>query len=74
MGYRAIRYCLDRPDFFSTQLKALLRAGAEYQNVKIMLPLITSVEEIRAARALLEKCKAELQEKGRFLTEISPSV
>ena len=65
MGYRAIRYCLDRPDFFSTQLKALLRAGAEYQNVKIMLPLITSVEEIRAARALLEKCKAELQEKGQ---------
>lgn len=65
LGYRAIRYCLDRPDFFSTQLKALLRAGAEYQNVKIMLPLITSVEEIRAARALLEKCKAELQEKGK---------
>ena len=65
LGHRAIRYCLDRPDFFSTQLKALLRAGAEYQNVKIMLPLITSVEEIRAARALLEKCKAELQEKGQ---------
>lgn len=64
LGHRAIRYCLDRPELYKVQLKALLRAGAEEHNIKIMLPLVTCVEEIRAARELLEQCKRELAEAG----------
>lgn len=64
LGYRAIRYSLDRPEVFRVQLRALLRAGAEHHNIKIMLPLVTSVEEVRAARALLEECKAALKAEG----------
>ena len=45
LGHRAIRYCLDRPELYKVQLKALLRAGAEEKNIKIMLPLVTCVEE-----------------------------
>ena len=64
LGHRAIRYCLDRPDLYKVQLRALLRAGAELRNIKIMLPLVTSLEEIRGARALLEQCKSELEAEG----------
>ena len=64
LGHRAIRYCLDNPDLYKVQLRALLRAGAEEKNIKIMLPLVTSLEEIRDARALLEACKAELEAEG----------
>ena len=60
LGHRAIRYCLDRPELYKVQLRALLRAGAEEKNIKIMLPLVTCVEEVRAARELLEACKKEL--------------
>ena len=59
LGHRAIRYCLDRRDVFSTQLRALLRAGAKHKNIKIMLPLVTGIEEFHSARALLQQCKAE---------------
>ena len=62
LGHRAIRYCLDRPELYKVQLRALLRAGAEEKNIKIMLPLVTCVEEVRAARELLEQCKHELAE------------
>ncbi|MHA5220451.1 phosphoenolpyruvate--protein phosphotransferase [Dysosmobacter sp. Phy] len=64
LGHRAIRYCLDRPDLYKVQLRALLRAGAEEHNIKIMLPLVTSADEVRAARELLEQCKQELSEAG----------
>lgn len=64
LGHRAIRYCLDRPDLYKVQLRALLRAGAELRNIRIMLPLVTSLEEIRGARALLEQCKSELEAEG----------
>ena len=64
LGHRAIRYSLDRPDLYKVQLRALLRAGAELRNIKIMLPLVTSLEEIRGARALLEQCKSELESEG----------
>ncbi len=62
LGHRAIRYCLSRPELFKVQLRALLRAGAEEKNIKIMLPLVTCVEEVRSARELLEQCKKELAE------------
>ena len=64
LGHRAIRYCLDRPELYKVQLRALLRAGAEERNIKIMLPLVTCVEEVRAARELLDQCKDELEAEG----------
>ncbi|RAP78081.1 phosphoenolpyruvate--protein phosphotransferase [Paenibacillus montanisoli] len=63
LGYRAIRICLDKTELFKTQLRAILRAS-HYGNVKIMYPLISSVEEVRAANALLETCKQELRAEG----------
>ena len=65
LGHRAIRYCLERQDVFSTQLRALLRAGAKHKNIKIMLPLVTSMEEVRMTRSLLEQCKTELTKQGK---------
>ena len=64
LGYRAIRLCLDRKDdIYIPQLRALLRASA-YGNIKIMLPLITSMDEIREAKALINDIKKELDEKN----------
>jgi phosphotransferase system enzyme I (PtsI) len=63
LGWRAIRMCLDQPALFRTQLRALLRA-ARHGDVRIMLPLIVSVEEVREARALLEEARAELEASG----------
>ncbi|MBO7744965.1 phosphoenolpyruvate--protein phosphotransferase [Paenibacillus sp. MWE-103] len=63
LGYRAIRICLDKTDLFKTQLRAILRAG-ERGNVKIMYPLISSVDEVRAANRLLQECKDELRAEG----------
>lgn len=64
LGYRAIRLCLDRKDdIYIPQLKALLRASA-FGNIKIMLPLITSMDEIREAKALINDIKKELDEKN----------
>jgi len=64
LGYRAIRLCLDRKDdIYIPQLRALLRASA-FGNIKIMLPLITSMDEIREAKALIKNIKAELDEKN----------
>lgn len=59
LGYRAIRMCLDRTDIFKTQLRALLRAGI-YGNIRIMYPMLISLEELEQANELLEICKAEL--------------
>lgn len=64
LGWRAIRYYLEESDLFKVQLRALLRAGAEHKNIKIMLPLVTGVQEIRAAKQLLEECKQELAAQG----------
>ena len=64
LGYRAIRLCLDRKDdIYIPQLRALLRASA-FGNIKIMLPLITSMDEIRDAKALINDIKKELDEKN----------
>ncbi|MDY4208225.1 MAG: phosphoenolpyruvate--protein phosphotransferase [Lachnospiraceae bacterium] len=63
MGYRAIRICLDRPEIFKTQLRALLRASA-YGNIAIMYPMIISVDEVRKIKAIVEEIKRELDAKG----------
>lgn len=59
MGYRAIRICLDRPEIFKTQLRALFRASA-YGTVSIMYPMIISVAEVRAIKKIVEEVKQEL--------------
>ncbi len=63
LGWRAIRMCLDQPELFRTQLRALLRA-AVHGDVRIMLPLVVTVQEVRAARALLDQAAKELEERG----------
>lgn len=64
LGYRAIRFCLDRKDdVYRPQLRALLRASA-FGQIKIMIPMVTCIEEIREAKALIEEIKKELGEKG----------
>ena len=64
LGYRAIRLCLDRKeDIYKPQLRALLRASA-YGNIRIMIPLVTCIDELREAKALIEEIKAELDEKN----------
>lgn len=59
LGYRAIRICLDNLRIFKTQLKAILKASA-YGNLSIMFPMISSIEELREAKKILEVCKIEL--------------
>lgn len=63
LGWRAIRMCLDEPELFKTQLRALLRA-AMHGDVRIMLPLIVTVDEVRQARHLLEEAARELDDRG----------
>ena len=64
LGYRAVRFCLDRKDdVYRPQLRALLRASA-FGNIKIMVPLVTCIDEYRAVKALVEEIKAELDDKG----------
>ncbi|CAI6022061.1 phosphoenolpyruvate--protein phosphotransferase [Cohnella sp. JJ-181] len=63
LGYRAIRFSLDRSDLFKTQLRAILRASV-FGNIRIMYPLIASIEEVRAANALLAEAQRELAAEG----------
>lgn len=72
LGHRAIRYCLDEPEIYLVQLRALLRAGADHKNIKIMLPLVTGVEELRAAKRLLEQAKQQLAAEGLPFDENAP--
>ena len=66
LGWRAIRFCLERPEIFKVQLRAILRASAG-GNVRMMYPMISGVEELRRANAVLEECKAELRAERRPL-------
>ena len=59
LGYRAIRLCLDNIELFKTQLRAILRASS-YGNLSIMFPMISSIEELKKAKDILEDCKKEL--------------
>ena len=59
MGFRAVRYCLHREDVYKPQLRALLRASA-FGNIKIMIPLVTCIDEVREVKAIIEIIKAEL--------------
>ncbi len=70
LGWRAIRFCLSRPDIFKSQLRAILRASA-FGTVRIMYPLISDVEEIKMASAIMDTVKTELRQEGK---KFSPSL
>lgn len=63
LGYRAIRFCLNRPEIFKPQLRAILRASA-HGRVHLMFPMIGTLDELRAAKAILLEAKSELKEEG----------
>ncbi|MDZ8235722.1 MAG: phosphoenolpyruvate--protein phosphotransferase [Nostoc sp. ChiQUE01a] len=63
LGWRGIRFCLGNPEVFKTQLRAILRASVGHQ-IKIMLPMIATVTEVRAAKAILGEVQAELNQAG----------
>ncbi|MBP6015187.1 MAG: phosphoenolpyruvate--protein phosphotransferase [Candidatus Promineofilum sp.] len=72
LGWRAIRFCLQRPDIFMPQLRAILRAGihnGRALNVKIMFPMIGTLTEVRAAKAMLDAARRELSDEGQGFAE-----
>ncbi|ACV22350.1 Phosphoenolpyruvate-protein phosphotransferase [Slackia heliotrinireducens] len=70
MGFRAIRYCLAREDVYRTQLRALLRASA-FGDIRIMVPLVTCVDEIRQVKALVKRYMEEFDREG---VEYNPDI
>jgi phosphoenolpyruvate-protein phosphotransferase len=68
LGMRAIRLCLSRPELFKPQLRAALRAGVG-RKIKLMFPMVTTVEEVRAAQAVLADCRTELVVEGHPVPE-----
>jgi phosphoenolpyruvate-protein phosphotransferase (PTS system enzyme I) len=68
LGWRAIRFCLENVDIFKTQLRAILRASA-VGNIKVMFPMISGLDELRGAVAVLEECKQELRSSGTEMPE-----
>ncbi|MGQ0529252.1 MAG: phosphoenolpyruvate--protein phosphotransferase [Panacagrimonas sp.] len=71
LGLRAIRLCLKEPDLFRTQVRALLRASVHGQ-VRIMLPMISSITELRQAKQLITRCRDELHREGRAVAREVP--
>jgi len=74
LGLRGIRLCFSQPEFFRTQLRALLRVAGEYPagRVRIMFPLISGIEEFRVARLLVRRLCAELRDEGRSVPDRIP--
>ena len=71
LGYRAIRICLQQPDLFMTQLRAILRASA-FGKARIMYPMIASLEEVQAANKLLQQTKQSLLQEGIAFDDAVP--
>ncbi len=71
LGLRAIRLCLEHVDLFKTQLRAILKAS-HYGKIKIMYPMISGLDELRSANAVLEEVKAELRQEGTPFDENIP--
>jgi phosphoenolpyruvate-protein phosphotransferase (PTS system enzyme I) len=68
MGYRAIRFCLDNPDLFKDQLRAILMASS-HGKAMMMYPMISGAEEVALANAILDQCKVELRARGQPFDE-----
>ena len=73
LGWRAIRFCLENIDIFKTQLRAILRASA-VGNVKCMFPMISGLEELRHAKAVLDECRKEIGEKKSGQMEVGAMI
>ena len=71
LGLRGIRFCLTEKEIFCTQIRALLRASA-YGKLSVMLPMISSLEEVRESKALFRKCRTELEKQGVPMAERIP--
>ncbi len=71
LGVRGVRYCLRKPEIFRTQLRAILRASAAGQ-FRIMIPMVSTLEEVRSVKKLLEEIKEELKAEGRPFDETIP--
>lgn len=71
LGWRAIRFCLARPDIFKAHLRAILRASA-YGKLKLMYPMISGLQEFQQANEVLEEVKKELRKKGTPFNEDMP--
>jgi phosphoenolpyruvate-protein phosphotransferase len=68
LGWRAIRVCLDKPEFFKIQLRALLRAGVDH-DLRIMFPMIATIQELRRAKELLDEAREEVIVGGYSVAE-----
>jgi phosphotransferase system enzyme I (PtsP) len=68
LGWRGIRVTLDHPEIFLTQIRAMLRADSGLGNLRILLPMITTLEELRASKALIERVVLELTAEGHTVT------
>lgn len=68
LGYRGVRISLDRVDIFKSQLRAILRASA-YGNISIMVPMITTLSEVKKCKQIINECKRELKQKGMIFDE-----
>ena len=64
LGWRGIRVTLDHPEIFLTQVRAMLRANEGLDNVRILLPMVTAIDELRVARDLILRCHRELRSEG----------
>lgn len=73
MGWRSIRVCLDREDIFCTQLRALLLANTQ-GNLRILLPMISGLAELRRAKACIARCREELMAEGHECAEVKVGV
>ena len=71
LGLRGIRFCLMEKEMFCTQIRALLRASA-FGKLSVMLPMISSLEEVRESKALFHKCRTELEKQGIPMAERIP--
>ncbi len=71
LGSRSIRLCLDRPDLFLPQLRAILRASS-HGNVRCLFPMVSSLDELRRARGMLEKARVQLRAEGTYVSETVP--
>jgi phosphotransferase system enzyme I (PtsI) len=73
LGWRGIRMCLDEPELFKPQLRAILRA-APYGRLRIMFPMVVDAIELRAAKKILEECREELRNEGTQIGEVDIGV
>ncbi|MFQ5957695.1 MAG: putative PEP-binding protein, partial [Candidatus Brocadiales bacterium] len=72
LGCRSIRYCFEHPNIFNAQLKAILRASASKKNIKILFPLISSLQELRRAKTMVWEAMEELERRGLPFDENIP--